>query len=120
MIKWTCGNLECKWKVHFLECEPKPVKINGNAPVYISELWIRAWTITWEAIYYLDFSLCTDKTVKNAECGVLSWLTDYIEGMLTSIAVLCLQHIILSHMLSVKEYSIALSVLRATENTFIV
>lgn len=111
IIKWNCANLECKWNVHCLECEPKPIKGNGNAPVYISGPWIRAWTITWEAIYYQDFSLYTEKIVKNAACSVLSWLPDCVEGMLTSIAVLCLQPIVLSHMLGVKEYEKTLSIL---------
>lgn len=49
---------------------------------------------------------------------MLSWLPDYIEGMLTSIAVLSLQPIILS---CVKYKRIQNNfVLGATENTFIV
>lgn len=94
--------------MHFLEREPKPVKKNGNVPIYVSGLWSRACTITREAICYLTFSLYTEKTVQNSVCSVFSWPLDFTEGMLTSIKVLCSGLIILSHILIKKQCEITL------------
>lgn len=101
MLTWNVSET-----THFLEREPKPVKINGNAPIHVSGLWSRACIITWEAICYL--TLYSEKTVKNAVCGVLSWPPDFTEGMLTSIKAFCSGPIILSHILIKKQCEITL------------